>query len=51
MWVITVYAGESIKMYEFDSEIEARESIKKIKGHKILSHVVYYNDEFIEAAS
>ncbi|MGM7720173.1 hypothetical protein [Metabacillus sp. Hm71] len=48
MWVITVYAGESIKMYEFEDEIEAKESIQKIKGRKILSHVVYFNDQFIE---
>ncbi|WP_299086788.1 hypothetical protein [uncultured Metabacillus sp.] len=49
MWVITVYAEESIKMYEFEDEIEAKESIQKIKGRKILSHVVYFNDQFIEA--
>jgi hypothetical protein len=51
MWVITVYLDESIKMFEFEDEIEAKELIRKIKGHKILSHIVYYNDKFIEAVS
>ncbi|WP_191991930.1 hypothetical protein [Bacillus aerolatus] len=50
MWVITVYTGEgSIKMFEFEDEKEAKESIQKIKGSKILSHVVYFNDHFVEA--
>jgi len=51
MWVITVYADDRIKMFEFDDEKEAKESIKKIKGSKILSHVIYFNDQFIEEAS
>ncbi|MGM0873447.1 MAG: hypothetical protein ACQEWV_01385 [Bacillota bacterium] len=50
MWVITVYSNESIKMFEFEDEKEAKESIQKIQGSKILSHVVYFNDQFIEAA-
>jgi hypothetical protein len=49
MWVLTVYSEESIKMFEFDNEIEAKQSIKSIKGHKILSHIVYFNDQFIES--
>lgn len=44
MWVLTVYSEESIKMFEFDNEIEAKKSTKAIKGMKILSHVVYFND-------
>ncbi|MCM3439858.1 hypothetical protein AB3Z07_22490 [Metabacillus halosaccharovorans] len=51
MWVITVYADDRIKMFEFEDEKEAKESIKKIQGSKILSHVIYFNDQFIEAAS
>jgi hypothetical protein len=49
MWVITVYSNESIRMFEFDDEVEAKESIKKIQGNKILSHVVYFNDQFVDA--
>ena len=52
MWIITVYTDEgSIKMYEFEDEQEARELTRKIKGRKILSNVVYFNDHFINAAS
>ncbi|WP_175640451.1 hypothetical protein [Metabacillus schmidteae] len=51
MWVITVYTDDRIKMFEFEDEKEAKESIKKIKGRKVLSHVIYFNDQFIEAAS
>lgn len=48
MWVITVFADENVKMYEFESESEARESIQNMKGRKFLSHVVYYNDKILE---
>lgn len=51
MWVITVFADETIKMYEFEDEFEAKESIQKMKGRKILSHVVYFNDQLVEAVS
>ncbi|HZH62040.1 MAG TPA: hypothetical protein VEY70_21230 [Metabacillus sp.] len=51
MWVITVYADDRIKMYEFEDEKEAKESIQNMKGRKVLSHVIYFNDQFIEAAS
>ncbi|WP_199445783.1 hypothetical protein [Bacillus weihaiensis] len=51
MWVLTVYANETIKMYEFDNEKEAKESCQKIEGTAFLSHVVYFNDEFVEAVS
>ena len=44
MWVITVHAKENVKMFEFDTEKEAREAFKGIKGPKILSEVVYFND-------
>lgn len=49
MWVITLYDEENIKMYEFDNEEEAIKSLKKIKGRTILSHVVYFNDQILEA--
>ncbi|WP_169907527.1 hypothetical protein [Priestia abyssalis] len=46
MWVITLYSTDNdTTMFEFDSEKEAREAFGKMKGCKILSEVVYYNDE------
>lgn len=45
MWVLTAYEGNAITMFEFDNEKEARESFKKYKGTKILSQVIYYNDD------
>ena len=53
MWVITVYGKNDIQMFEFDNQEEAKESFKKIKGSKVLSEVIYYNDfdsELIEEA-
>lgn len=44
MWVITVYSENSIQMYEFDNQEEARATYKSIKGCKLLSEVIYYND-------
>ncbi|MBM4761761.1 hypothetical protein [Bacillus sp. B15-48] len=44
MWVITVYAKNDIQMFEFDNQEEAKESFKEIKGSKVLSEVIYYND-------
>jgi hypothetical protein len=46
MWIITVYSNSNnTKMFEFDTEIEARESFEKIQGIKILSEVIYFNDQ------
>jgi ArsR family metal-binding transcriptional regulator len=49
VWVITVYADQDVKMYEFDDEHEAKEALEKLENCscKILSQVIYYNDEFI----
>ncbi|WP_168714393.1 hypothetical protein [Niallia nealsonii] len=45
MWVITLYSKENeLCMYEFTSEKEARETLAKLNGSKILSEVIYYND-------
>ncbi|HWO95030.1 MAG TPA: hypothetical protein VNM45_01495 [Bacillus sp. (in: firmicutes)] len=44
MWVITVYSKENTKMFEFETEAEAREAFSKIQGCKILSEIVYFND-------
>ena len=44
MWVITVYSKQNNTMFEFDTEEEARADFEKIKGYKVLTEVVYYND-------
>ncbi|MCM2535645.1 hypothetical protein NDK43_29375 [Neobacillus pocheonensis] len=45
MWVITVFSNEeSIRMYEFNTEKEAREFFENIQDYKILTEIVYYND-------
>lgn len=45
MWIITCYLDSTISLFEFSTEQEAREKLKDMKGLKILSEVVYYNDE------
>lgn len=45
MWVLTAYEENAIKMFEFEDEKEARESFRNYKGTKILSHVIYFNDD------
>ena len=40
MWIITLYADVSIKMFEFDTEIEAKEAYNNMEGNKYLSHIV-----------
>lgn len=44
MWVITLYEESNISMFEYETEAEAREAFKNLKGCKILSEVIYYND-------
>ena len=44
MWVITVYTKNDIQMYEFENQEEAKKTFKKLKGNKVLSEVIYYND-------
>jgi len=44
MWVITVYAKNDVHMFEFENQEEAKESFQKMKGNKVLSEVIYYND-------
>jgi len=44
MWVITVFADHYVTMYEFENEKEARERMQSLKGYKVLSQLVYYND-------
>ena len=44
MWLITVYSEGKITMFELDTEQEAREAFKNIQGYKILSEIIYFND-------
>lgn len=45
MWIITVFSKKGIKMYEFDTEKEAKAAFERMQGCKILTQVVYFNDE------
>jgi ArsR family metal-binding transcriptional regulator len=48
MWIITVYSkGNNISMFEFNSEEEAREVFNNVLGCKILSEVIYFNDQVV----
>jgi hypothetical protein len=48
MWIITVYSkGNNISMFEFISEKEAKEAFKNVSGCKILSEVIYFNDQMV----
>jgi hypothetical protein len=48
MWIITVYSkGNNISMFEFNSEIEAKEAFNNVTGCKILSEVIYFNDQVV----
>jgi len=52
MWDITVYSkGKFITMYEFNTKREAKEAFKNISGHKILSEIIYFNDQFLHLAT
>ncbi|HEY9576776.1 MAG TPA: hypothetical protein VIR64_03795 [Pseudobacillus sp.] len=44
MWVITVHSENSLKVFEFDTEKEARGAFREIPGYKILTEVIYFND-------
>lgn len=46
MWIITAHLKNSIKMFEFETEKEAKEVYERIKGCKILTEVIYFNDKF-----
>ena len=49
MWILTVYSTQNnITMFEFDSEVEAREALLKEPGCKVLSEVIYFNDDCLE---
>ncbi|WP_197089670.1 hypothetical protein [Bacillus sp. SA1-12] len=44
MWIITAHSKNNIKMFEFDTEKEAKEAFGRIRGYKILTKVIYFND-------
>ncbi len=44
MWIITVYSKENTTLFEFDTEKEARDTFEKMKGNKVLSEIIYFND-------
>lgn len=44
MWVITVHSKNNFKIYEFDSEKEAKDTFRRMQGSKILTEVIYFND-------
>lgn len=46
MWVITVFSNnDCIKMYEYNTEKEAREALRDIQGYKILTEMVDYSEQ------
>ncbi|WP_423800243.1 hypothetical protein [Neobacillus sp. SAB-20_R2A] len=51
MWIITRYLDSNIPMFEFKTEQEARETLKKMKGYNVLSEVVYFNDPCFQQES
>ncbi|MEY2195025.1 hypothetical protein AB7942_20125 [Neobacillus sp. BF23-41] len=45
MWILTVYSeGKIPALFEYNTEKEALDAFNKVKGCKILSEVIYYND-------
>jgi len=50
MWVITVHSKSSLKIFEFDTQKEAKEAFERIQGHKILTQVIYFNDSCLVEA-
>ncbi|WP_183041263.1 hypothetical protein [Salipaludibacillus neizhouensis] len=44
MWIVTAYSTTKITMFEFNTEKEARKAIKTIPGYKIISQIIYFND-------
>jgi hypothetical protein len=44
MWIITVHTEKNVQMFEFDNQEEARATFNSLKGCKLLSEVIYFND-------
>lgn len=52
MWTITRFLDGNISMFEFDTEVEAREALKNMEGSTYLTEIVYYNDPcFLQEAA
>ncbi|MGG1676685.1 hypothetical protein ACIFOT_13180 [Neobacillus sp. NRS-1170] len=51
MWIITLYSNGNTSMFEFTTEKEAREAFKNMKGCKILSEIIYFNDPCFASAA
>lgn len=47
MWIITLFKGQRIQMFEYDTKKEAMFNFSKISGCKVLTQVIYYNDPVI----
>ncbi|MED4074569.1 hypothetical protein ACU3L3_10680 [Priestia endophytica] len=51
MWVITVHSRKNTKMFEFNTEKEAREAFKDIEGSKILTEIIYFNSPYLASST
>jgi hypothetical protein len=51
VWIITVHSKKDINIFEFDTEKEAKEAFTRIQGYKILTEVIYFNDNCFNLAS
>ncbi|MFE4708849.1 hypothetical protein [Peribacillus simplex] len=47
MWIITIHTKDNIKIFEFDTEKEAKVTFERMQGCKFLTQVIYYNDEYL----
>jgi hypothetical protein len=47
MWIITVHFKKNTKMFEFDTEKEAKSTFERMQGCKVLTQVIYFNDEYL----
>jgi hypothetical protein len=45
MWIITVHSKYTIKMFEFDTEQEAKSTFERMQGCKFLTEVIYFHDD------
>lgn len=40
MWIIVLYSKEKIKLFEFEKELEARETMDSLNGKGILTQII-----------
>jgi hypothetical protein len=48
MWIITRYLDSDITMFEFETEKEAREALKKMDGCTILTEMIDSNHPCVQ---